>query len=534
MADTLSRAFVTTAKRLWGSFCMADSTGRKLTFGRALTGSLMLARWIGRHAEGQRNIGLLLPATVGGSLANIATTLAGKVPVNLNFTAGPDAMAYAAERCGIETTLTSRQFLQKAGITPPSALASGLVYLEDVMAGMGTLERLLTLIEARLLPVETLLRRFGGPDAVAVTGDSLATIVFSSGSTGVPKGVMLTHRNILGNIESVTRAFVMEPSDTLIGILPLFHSLGFTGTIWYPLVHGFGVVYHPNPTDAKTIGELCEAYRVTFLISTSTFCAGYVRKCRPEQFAFLRYAVVGAEKLREPVAKAFREKFGTDLLEGYGCTETAPVVSVNVPKIDGRARHWGVRAGSVGRPLPGIEAKVVDIETGADLAANVEGLLLVRGPNVMLGYLDEPERTSHVMRDGWYVTGDIARIDADGYIFITDRLSRFSKIGGEMVPHVKIEDSIAALLGEQHAAIVTALPDDVRGERIVVFYTDPDVKPQELWERLSRSQLPRLWVPKRDDLHQVDALPTLGSGKVDLRAIRQLAIEKGPSVPARS
>ncbi len=523
MRETLGRAFVTTAKRMWGSFCMADSTGRTLTFGRALVGSLILARWIRRRAPGETNIGLLLPASVGGALANVATTLAGKVPVNLNFTAGPDGMAYAVERCGIRTILTSRAFLQKANLTPPSTSTGGLVFLEDVLQDASALERLTTLVKARLRGVDALLRAYGGDTAATADANALATIIFSSGSTGVPKGVMLAHRNILGNIESVTRAFVMHADDTLIGILPFFHALGFTGTIWYPLTHGFGVVYHPNPTDAKTIGELSEKYRVTFLISTPTFAAGYVRKCRPEQFAHLKYALVGAEKLREPVARAFREKFGIDLLEGYGCTEMSPVVSANVPDIAGRAKQAGIKANSVGRALPGVEARVVHVDTGHGPLVNEEGLLLVRGPNLMVGYLDDPERTRRTLRDEWYVTGDIARIDEEGFIHITDRLSRFSKIGGEMVPHIKIEDSIAACLAEQHASVVTAIPDESRGERLVAFYTDPGVSPQELWDRLSRSGLPKLWIPKRDDLRQVESLPTLGSGKVDLRAVREMA-----------
>jgi acyl-[acyl-carrier-protein]-phospholipid O-acyltransferase / long-chain-fatty-acid--[acyl-carrier-protein] ligase len=524
MGRTLGRAFIATAKRRWGSFCMADSTGRSLTFGRALAGGLILARAI-RRATDDRYLGLLLPASVGGALANVGAVLAGRIPVNLNFTAGPDGMAYAVDRCGIQTILTSRTFLQKAGVAPP-AVAGRVVFLEDVLRESSRADQLVALIRARLLPADALLRRYGGDEAAGADENAVATVIFSSGSTGVPKGVMLAHRNILGNIASVTRAFVMNPEDTLIGILPFFHALGFTGTIWYPLTHGFGVVYHPNPTDAKTIGELCEAHRVTFLISTPTFAAGYVRKCRSEQFAHLKYALVGAEKLREPVARAFKEKFGVDLLEGYGCTEMSPVVSANVPEVAGRARHAGIRAGSVGRPLPGVEARVVDLESGHGPLVEAEGALLVRGPNLMLGYLDDPERTRRALRDGWYVTGDIGRIDADGFLYITDRVSRFSKIGGEMVPHVKIEDSIAACLGEPSASVVTAIPDESRGERLVAFYTDADVSPQELWDRLTRSALPKLWIPKRDDLRQVEALPTLGSGKVDLRAVRQLALER--------
>jgi acyl-[acyl-carrier-protein]-phospholipid O-acyltransferase/long-chain-fatty-acid--[acyl-carrier-protein] ligase len=274
--------------------------------------------------------------------------------------------------------------------------------------------------------------------------------------------------------------------------------------------------------DAKTIGDLAERYRATLIISTPTFCGSYVRKCQPEQFATLRYAIVGAEKLRDPIACAFKDKFGIDLLEGYGCTEMAPIVGVNLPGpgADGRPR---TRRGTVGLPLPGVAAKVVDPATFEGPLIDQEGLLLLRGPNQMLGYLGEPGMTRDALRDGWYVTGDIAAIDQDGFIRITDRLSRFSKIAGEMVPHMKIEEAIQRLLAEPHVCIVTSVPDDAKGERLVAFYTDPDVTPQQVWERLSTTSMPKLWVPKREDLRLVDAIPTLGTGKVDLRSVRELA-----------
>jgi acyl-[acyl-carrier-protein]-phospholipid O-acyltransferase/long-chain-fatty-acid--[acyl-carrier-protein] ligase len=312
----------------------------------------------------------------------------------------------------------------------------------------------------------------------------------------------------------------------MVGILPFFHSFGFTGTIWFPLLTGFSVVYHPNPMDAKTIGELAEKYGGSLLISTPTFCSSYVRKCRPEQFAKLRYAIVGAERLREPIATAFREKFGVELLEGYGCTEMAPIVAVNVPDIRDAGNHQhGARPGTVGHPLPGVAAKVVDPETGEGPLFDREGLLLVKGPNQMLGYLGDPRRTQEVLRDGWYVTGDIAIIDDSGFIRITDRLSRFSKIGGEMVPHMKVEEQILALLEEGQSCVVTAVPDEVKGERLVAFYTDERLEPAALWEQLGRTDLPRLWIPKREDLRQLSAIPTLGTGKVDLRAVRERAME---------
>ena len=514
MQDTLATRFVRTAKRRWPSFCMADSTGRDLTFGRALVGSLLLARAIRRHVPDGASIGLLLPASVGGALANIAASFAGRVPVNLNFTAGRDAMAAAIERCGITTVLTSRTFLAKAGIAP----ASGMLFLEDVLQQTGPGAKAATLIAARLLPAPLLARLFLAPAGA----DSLATVIFSSGSTGVPKGVMLTHRNVLANIDGANLLFGLGDDDVVLGVLPFFHSFGYTVTLWLPMVVGFAAAYHPNPTDAKTIGEMAAKYGATLLVSTPTFCSAYVRKCQPEQFAKLRLAIVGAERLREPIALAFREKFGVELIEGYGCTEMAPVVAVNVPNAAGT----GARAGTVGRPLPGISAKVVDAETGEGPLVGKEGLLLVTGPNQMRGYLGEPELTRDAQRDGWYVTGDIAAIDADGFIRITDRLSRFSKIAGEMVPHMKVEEQLQALLQDPHTCVVTAVPDAAKGERLVALYTDPDLPAQEVWERLCRCDLPKLWIPKREDLHIVEAIPTLGTGKVDLRAVRQAAAER--------
>jgi acyl-[acyl-carrier-protein]-phospholipid O-acyltransferase/long-chain-fatty-acid--[acyl-carrier-protein] ligase len=342
----------------------------------------------------------------------------------------------------------------------------------------------------------------------------------------VPKGVMITHHNVLTNVDSLTQIFPMDERDCFIGVLPLFHSFGFTGTFWFPLLMGAGVAYHPNPMDAKTVGELVETHKATMLISTPTFCNAYIRRCTREQFASLKYAIVGAEKLRRQIADEFQEKYGIELLEGYGMTEMAPVVAVNQPEFtDAQGKRIGNRPGSVGHPIPDVAAKVVDQDTGEDLGVNREGLLLVRGPSMMIGYLNQPDRTADAMRNGWYATGDIAKIDGDGFIFITDRLSRFSKVGGEMVPHVRVEDAINAILGES-ACVVTAVPDVAKGERLVVFYARPDVAPDQLWEALCATDLPRLWLPRRDNLVPLEAIPTLGTGKMDLRRIKQMAIER--------
>jgi acyl-[acyl-carrier-protein]-phospholipid O-acyltransferase/long-chain-fatty-acid--[acyl-carrier-protein] ligase len=464
-------------------------------------------------------VGTLLPASVGAALTNIALFFANRVPVNLNFTTGPEAMAGAIGQAGIETIVTSRLFLKKADLEE----RPGMIFLEDLRKDIGGADKAAALVLARLAP-RWLLRRWY--TRTSSLGLPLATIIFSSGSTGVPKGVMLTHRNILCNVDSLAQIFPMGPEDCFIGVLPLFHSFGFTGTFWFPLLQGAGVAYHPNPMDAKTIGELAEKHRATMLISTPTFCNSYIRRCTKEQFAYLKYAIVGAEKLRASLADEFREKYGTELLEGYGSTEMAPVVAVNRPDVvDGRETQIGMKPGSVGHPIPGVAAKIVHRDTGVDLGVDEEGLLLVKGPNMMAGYLDAPEKTADAIRNGWYVTGDIAKIDEDGFIFITDRLSRFSKIGGEMVPHVKVEDAINTILGEI-ASAVTAVPDAAKGERLVAFYTRQDVTADALWERLCQTDLPRLWLPRRESLVLIEAIPTLGTGKVDLRTVKLLALER--------
>ncbi|HZJ31850.1 MAG TPA: acyl-[ACP]--phospholipid O-acyltransferase [Vicinamibacterales bacterium] len=515
--ETLASTFIRTARRQWGAFCIADSSGLSLTFGRALVSSLLLGQWLRKNAPGD-TVGLLLPASAGGALANVATALAGKIAVNLNFTAGAQNMSYAVERAGIRTILTSKRFLAKADI----AEMPGMVMLEDVLPTFTTTAKLRMLLIARLLPVRALVLKYGRRSH----SEKPAAIIFSSGSTGTPKGVQLTHRNVLANVHAVAQVFDMRRSDVMIGVLPLFHAFGYTGTLWFPLLTGFGTAFHPNPMDAKTIGDLTERYKGTILMSTPTFCQSYVRKCEPKQFAHIRYAVVGAEKLRPAIADAFREKFGVTLLEGYGCTEMAPVVAANVPDVqDGSIRQRGSRPGTVGHTLPGIAAKVVDPETFEGPLFNKEGLLLVKGPSRMLGYLGEPARTAEVIRENWYVTGDIAAMDEDGFIRITDRLSRFSKLGGEMVPHIKIEESLNALLTEPHTCVVTSAPDESRGERLVAFYTDPAVTPQRLWERLCETDMPRLWLPKREDMHYIEAIPALGTGKTDLRRVKQMASE---------
>lgn len=517
--DLLHLRFLKTAKRRWFSFAMADSTGRELSYGKALVGSLLLARWVRKQYPEDQMIGILLPSSIAGVLANIATLMTGKVPVNLNFTAGREAMASAIQQCNIRTILTSRAVLAKAKLQE----TEGMAFLEDVMEGISRLEKVQTTLLALLLPVRLLetLFHLGGR-----TPDALATIIFTSGSTGMPKGAMLSHHNILSNLEGLAQVCWVTRKDRLMGVLPFFHSFGFTGTLWLPLVSGVGVIYHANPLDAKTVGEMVSRYRATGIMGTPTFYAAYLRKCSVEEFSSLRLAIAGAEKLREPIAKAFKEKYGLDLLEGYGCTELAPVVSVNMPDFkQGVHQQLGYKFGTVGHPIPGVAVKVVDPDTGRPLPTGEEGMLLVKGPNRMLGYLGQPEKTAEVLRDDWYLTGDIASIDEDGFIRITDRLSRFSKIAGEMVPHIKVEEALGTILGEE-GAVVVGIPDVQKGERLVALYTHKEVTPEALWEALCQTTLPKLWIPKRENLYLVEAIPTLGTGKVDLKQVKTVAMHR--------
>jgi acyl-[acyl-carrier-protein]-phospholipid O-acyltransferase/long-chain-fatty-acid--[acyl-carrier-protein] ligase len=396
--------------------------------------------------------------------------------------------------------------------------------LEEAAARPRLGEKLLALALAWLAPVG-LLEKAAGREQRG-TLDDLATVIFSSGSTGEPKGVMLTHYNIASNVEQLGQMFDLGPQDRFVGILPFFHSFGFTATLIAPALLGVGVAYHPNPLDAKPIGELVRRHRATYLMATPTFLQIYLRSCDAADFGSLQLVMVGAEKLPERLARAFEEKFGIRPVEGYGCTECSPVVAGNTR--DFRAagiRQVGSRQGSIGRPLPGVSVRIVSPDTGQPLPPGQAGLLLVRGPNVMRGYLGQPEKTAEVLRDGWYVTGDIAALDEDGFLQITDRLSRFSKIGGEMVPHGKLEEKLHEAAGATEITFaVTGVPDPRKGERLVVLHTLPEERLQEVLQQLPQLGLPNLWLPRPNQFFRVNQLPRLASGKMDLRAIRQLAL----------
>jgi acyl-[acyl-carrier-protein]-phospholipid O-acyltransferase/long-chain-fatty-acid--[acyl-carrier-protein] ligase len=515
----LQRAFVHSARRHPFRFAMAGSQSPKMSFGSALMKAVFLARRLKTVWAGQEKVGILLPPSAPGALVNFAALLLGKVPVNLNYTLSDQALASCIRQCDIKTVVTSKAFLEKVGLTVPCEL----VLMEELAAHPGAGERLAAFIMAWTLPAGWLERALGRDRKVDL--DDLATIIFSSGSTGEPKGVMLSHYNIGSNIEQMEQVFSLDRHDRFLGVLPFFHSFGFTGTLWLPAVLGVGAVYHPNPLDAKTIGELVCDHKVTFLLATPTFLQLYMRGCEPEQLGSVRVVAVAAEKLPERVASAFEDQFGVRPFEAYGCTECSPAVAVNTNDFRSAGfRQVGAKRGRIGHPLPGISARIVDPETRQPAPPGRPGLLLVRGPNVMRGYLGLPEKTAEVLRDGWYETGDIAALDEDGFLQITDRLSRFSKIGGEMVPHLKVEEKLHELAGvTEQMFVVAGAPDEKKGERLVVLHKLGGAEWTEFAAKLPRLDLPNLWKPRADQFYHLDALPMLGTGKMDLRKIRELA-----------
>jgi acyl-[acyl-carrier-protein]-phospholipid O-acyltransferase/long-chain-fatty-acid--[acyl-carrier-protein] ligase len=523
---TLHRAFVRTAKLHPFRFAMADTQSPKVTFLSALGRTIFLARRLGKAWTGQKMVGLLLPPSVPGALTNFAALLSGKVPVNLNYTVSSETLASCIRQCEIQTVVTSRAFIEKVKLTIPCKT----LFLEELVAKPSTLEKIGSLLGAILIPagvLESSLHAGSGTGRPTNSVDDLATIIFSSGSTGDPKGVMLTHYNVGSNIDQLDQVFGFTKKDRLLGVLPFFHSFGFTGTLCAPAVLGLGAVYYPNPLDARTIGPLIGQYHLTFLLATPTFLQLYLRGCAAEDFGSLRVVMTGAEKLPERLALAFEEQFGIRPLEGYGCTECAPAVAVNTHDFRSAGfRQVGGKRGKIGHPMPGVSVRIVDPEGFTPLPAGQPGLLLVRGPNIMRGYLGRPEKTAEVLRDGWYVTGDVATMDEDGFLQITDRLSRFSKIGGEMVPHIKVEEKLHEMAGvTEQSFAVTGVPDDKKGERLVVLHKLVDGQLTDCLEKLAQSDLPNLWKPRAEQFFHVDALPYLGTGKMDLRAIRELAVK---------
>jgi acyl-[acyl-carrier-protein]-phospholipid O-acyltransferase / long-chain-fatty-acid--[acyl-carrier-protein] ligase len=515
----LGRLFIKSAWKFGKRPCIAD-LNRDLKYGETLKAAVALSGVLKRHAGSDQYIGVLAPPSVGAAVTNIALAILGRTAVNLNYTIGDEVMNRCIDQCGIRIVFASRAFLDKVGLKPRGQI----VYLEDLKEQVTKGDKLRA-AAAWLLPPAVSTRTVLRSSNVAM--DSLATIVFSSGSTGEPKGVMLTHFNLAANVQAGIEVIGVLKTDVLMGVLPFFHSFGYNVTMWLPFLVGAKVVYHYSPLEPDVVGGLIKKHGGTVFLSTATFMRGHLRKNDKEELATLRYIVCGAEKLPMQLADQFEKKFGIRPLEGYGCTELSPLVSCNRPDfIEGDTHQVLQKQGTIGHPLPGIAVKVVNADTFEELPNGEEGMLLVTGPNVMKGYLHKPDLTAQAIRDGWYVTGDVAKLDDDGFITITDRVSRFSKIGGEMVPHAKVEDLIHQTLStNDRVCIVVGLPDERKGERLAVVHTKLSIPVDQLWNQL-RENLPPLWVPAKAAFMEVPELPILGSGKLDLKGAKTLAANR--------
>ena len=537
----LSRRFLRKCRQAKKRRKVADSTGVELTGGRLLAASIVLGRILKRMflTNDEKHVGVLVPPSVGGVLANTSLTLLNRVAVNLNYTLTNEAVNDCIRRAKIKHVVTSRKVLKKCGFE----LDAELIFIEDLKKLATKRDKLIAALQAFVLPIPIVERQLG---LHRVQPDDLLTILFTSGSTGVPKGVMLTHRNVSCNTLGVGSVAHIRADDMLIGILPFFHSFGYTATLWLPLTLDAAAAYHFSPLEAREIGKLFETYNGSILMSAPTFLRAYLKRWTAEQVKNLSLVIVGSEKMPADLTEAFREKFGVEPSEGYGATELSPVVSVNIPENRLTTNSpAGTKLGSVGRPLPGVKVKVIDPDTFQDRGLKEEGLLLVSGPNVMQGYYEDDDRTGKVVRDGWYVTGDFARIDDDGYIEITGRQSRFSKIGGEMVPHERIEKLLQAAISQVSddsddqdddddnvkipslMVAVSSVPCQKRGERLIVFYRMNPLSPDELIRYLHQHDLPNLWIPDRDSFIEIDEIPILGTGKLDLRRLKELAGSRG-------
>ena len=523
----LHRTFARRARRHPFKQAIADGLTPKMSCLKTLAASLVLARKLKSVLAGEKMVGVLLPPSVGGALVNIALQWLGKIPVNLNYTASAESLESACGQCGINHVISAEAFLEKVKMDSPRPT----ILLEHLRTEITAWSRCVGFLWAACLSSVLIERLLGAPRGRSQ--EDLATVVLSSGSEGEPKGVMLTHRNLASNIEATLQVFPHDSNDGIMGVLPFFHSMGFMGTLWLPLTSGTRAVYHPNPLDARAIGGLIYKHKATFFMTTSTLLQGFIRQCPPEHLSSLKYIVCGAEKLADRVREACKEKFGIEPIEGYGATECSPLVSLNVPnfRVPGFFQR-GTKVGTIGHPIPGVSVRIVNPENRAPLGVNESGMMLVEGPSIMKGYLGKPEKTSDVLRDGWYETGDIASVDEDGFITITGRLSRFSKIAGEMVPHGKVEESLHQLLGLTEVAetlAVVGLPDERKGEKLVVLHTLDEDQMDVLQEKLKQSNLPNLWIPDPSAFHRIDAIPVLGSGKMDLRTLKTLGeqIEKG-------
>ncbi|WP_109121211.1 AMP-binding protein [Azospirillum sp. TSO22-1] len=486
----------------YGVPILNDAERQPLTYGRLVLASVALGRALTRLSAGGEVVGVLLPNANAVAVTLFGLQAFGRVPALLNYSMGPDALVSACATARVRTVLTSRRFIalgRLERIAEALAAHTRLVYLEDVRKEVGTLDKLWGLAVSRL---PGLMR---GRTAKA---DAPAAVLFTSGSEGTPKGVVLSHANFLSNVAQIAAVVDLWPTDRVVNPLPVFHSFGLTAGLLLPLLLGVPTCFYPSPLHYRAVAELVAELKATILFATDTFLTGYARAASDGELSSLRYAVAGAEAVRENTRRLYQERFGVLILEGYGATETTPVMAVNTPT------H--ARPDTVGRFLPGMENRLEPVQ-----GVHEGGQLFVRGPNVMLGYYLSGQPAQLIPPpEGWHDTGDIVVVDADGYACIVGRVKRFAKLGGEMVSLAGVEAHAAKLWPDDaHAAV--ALPDTRKGERIVLLTSRAGAHREEFLAFTRAHGIPELMVPKT--VLWVEAIPTMGSGKADYPAVKRMA-----------
>jgi len=500
----LHHEFVKIAKKYGKKTAIIDKTrDTEVSYSKALIASLMLAKKIKSYPEG--DIGVMVPTSAGAFLTVLGVLMAGKTPVMINYSTGAaENCEYAQNKVGFKTILSSRALCEKIRCRE----VEGMIYLEDIMKQLNISYKLPAALRS-LMPASTIIKGFP-----KTREDDNIVILFTSGSEKDPKAVQLTHRNIGSNIRDVLEVMELSDKDIIMSILPMFHVFGNTVDFWLPMLTGMTAVTYANPLDYKTIPKIMKEYKVTMIAATPVFFLGYLRESEPGDFETLRLAVAGADKTPDSLREGYKKKHNINLLEGYGATETSPVISVNRPEMN--------RPGSIGPLLPSVKVRITDITSGEILPSGKEGKILVKGDLVMKGYYGDLEETSLRIEDGWYDTGDMGLMDEDGYLWHKGRLKRFVKIGGEMVSLVRTESVLQDLLPEGENCCIVELPDSIKGAKLVAAVT-ADVNEKEMIKKM-RKKLPSIAVPSQ--FIKFDDLPKMGSGKVDFRTVTEIVQKK--------
>jgi len=497
----LHHRFIHSAKRFAAKIAVYDkATNKDYTYGRLLIASFILKEHVARIPG--KYVGIMLPTSVGCMLAILSTLMNGKIPVMINYATGAiENSLYAREKCSFKTIITSKKLLEKLELKA----IDHMLFVEDILAKVTTLGKLKAAMISKL--------PFSMIKGMVHNGnlDEVSVILFTSGSEKEPKAVQLTHRNILHNINVIPDIIDVNSDDVFMSVLPFFHVFGLTIDLWLPLCLGCTIVTYPNPLDYRTVAQLVKEYRATIIAATPSFFYGYLQKSETGDFSTIKFAIAGADKLPEKVYEGFQKKHGISIFEGYGTTETSPVISTNTPRFS--------KLGSIGKPVPDVQVRIVDINTDKILGPGQEGKVLVKGDMVMLGYLGDLEETSLRIHNGWYDTGDIGMIDEDGFLWHKGRLKRFVKVGGEMVSLVKVENVLSKLLPEDVICCVVDVPNPTKGADVVAAVANGDFDKAAILKQLKK-ELPAIAIPR--DFFVIENIPMMASGKVNFREVEKI------------